>query len=342
MPARAVRHSPRNDLRLRLRDICKQRRREEGDRAGRLPAVAVIAGPPYRMPGWSGSVCANRGSTGERRHNRRDIGESTDCCTLARVKPRERSGLRPGDAAQRSGRDDGAFASQLAGCRGQQEAFRGARRHRDQAGRFRDREVSRSSRFLHLRPGAAASSGGTEGTVINHVGFLVPNVQEAVAKWKAAGVAVAPGSNERIDQAWITTADGLRVEILEDKNQTIPIRHHHVHFYVPQSAISDMQAWYAKHFGAKPGMRGQFQAADIPGANLTFTKTDTPTVPTKGRILDHIGFDVKDLAAFAKKLEAAGIKLDQTIVTQPTGAKLTFIHDPWGTSIELNERPNPL
>ncbi len=196
--------------------------------------------------------------------------------------------------------------------------------------------------FLHLRPGAAASSGGTEGTVINHVGFLVPNVQEAVAKWKAAGVAVAPGSNERIDQAWITTADGLRVEILEDKNQTIPIRHHHVHFYVPQSAISDMQAWYAKHFGAKPGMRGQFQAADIPGANLTFTKTDTPTVPTKGRILDHIGFDVKDLAAFAKKLEAAGIKLDQTIVTQPTGAKLTFIHDPWGTSIELNERPNSL
>jgi catechol 2,3-dioxygenase-like lactoylglutathione lyase family enzyme len=187
--------------------------------------------------------------------------------------------------------------------------------------------------FLHLRPGAAASSGGTEGTVINHVGFLVPNVQEAVAKWKAAGVAVAPGSNERIDQAWITTADGLRVEILEDKNQTIPIRHHHVHFYVPQSAISDMQAWYAKHFGAKPGMRGQFQAADIPGANLTFTKTDTPTVPTKGRILDHIGFDVKDLAAFAKKLEAAGIKLDQTIVTQPTGAKLTFIHDPWQETI---------
>jgi hypothetical protein len=24
------------------------------------------------------------------------------------------------------------------------------------------------------------------------------------------------------------------------------------------------------------------------------------------------------------------------------GGKLTFIHDPWGTSIELNERPNPL
>ena len=196
--------------------------------------------------------------------------------------------------------------------------------------------------FLHLRPGVPPSSGGTDGTVINHVGFLVPNVQEAVARWKAAGVAVTPGSNERTDQAWVITQDGLRVEILEDKSQTIPIRHHHVHFYVPASVIPEMQAWYVKHFGATPGMRGQFQAADIPGANLTFTKTDVATVPTKGRILDHIGFDVKDLPAFVKKLEADGIKLDQPIVTQPNGSKLTFIHDPWGTSIELNERPNPL
>jgi hypothetical protein len=34
-------------------------------------------------------------------------------------------------------------------------------------------------------------------------------------------------------------------------------------------------------------------------------------VTTKGRVLDHIGFDVKNLAAFCKKLEAAGIKLDR-------------------------------
>jgi catechol 2,3-dioxygenase-like lactoylglutathione lyase family enzyme len=196
--------------------------------------------------------------------------------------------------------------------------------------------------FLHLRPGVPPATGGTEGTVINHVGFLVPDVQAAVAKWKAAGIDLKPGNNGRTDQAWIMTGDGLKVEILEDKSQTIPIRHHHVHFYVPQSAIPEIQAWYAKHFGATPGTRGRSQGADIPGANLTFTKSDTPTVPTKGRILDHIGFDVKDLAGFAKQLETEGIKLDQPIVAQPSGSKLTFIHDPWGTSIELNERPNPL
>lgn len=196
--------------------------------------------------------------------------------------------------------------------------------------------------FLHLQPGSPPATGGTEGTVINHVGFLVPNVQEAVAKWKDAGLAMQPGGNGRTDQAWITTADGLKVEILEDKAQTVPIRHHHVHYYVAEAAIPEIQAWYVKHFGAKPGMRGRFQAADIPGANLTFTKSDTPTVPTLGRVLDHIGFDVKNLEEFCKKLEAAGIKLDRPLVKRPDGSKLTFIHDTWGTSIELNERPNPL
>ena len=196
--------------------------------------------------------------------------------------------------------------------------------------------------FLHLRPGTKPSTGGTDGTVINHVGFLVPNVQEAVAKWKAAGVPVLPGNNGRLDQAFIMTADGLRIEILEDKNQTVPIKHHHVHWYVPEAAMPEIQAWYVKHFGAVASKRGSFLTANIPGAELAFAKTDKPTVPTLGRVLDHIGFDVKSMDETVKKLEAAGIKLDRPVLTQPTGAKLTFIHDPWGASIELNERPGPL
>jgi catechol 2,3-dioxygenase-like lactoylglutathione lyase family enzyme len=196
--------------------------------------------------------------------------------------------------------------------------------------------------FLHLRPGTPPSVGGTVGTVVNHLGFYVPDVPAAVARWKDAGVNVGPGTNGRTDQAWIVSGDGLKIEILEDKTQTVPIRHHHVHFYVPASAIPDAPAWYDKHFGATPGTRGKFQTANIPGAELTFTPSDTPTVPTLGHVLDHIGFDVKDLAGLVKQLEADGIKLDRPILTQPSGAKLTFIHDPWGTSIELNERPNPL
>src|SRR5947209_20538225 len=49
--------------------------------------------------------------------------------------------------------------------------------------------------MLHLRPAAAPSTGGTDGTVVNHVGFIVQNVQDSIAKWKDAGVPVQPGNN---------------------------------------------------------------------------------------------------------------------------------------------------
>src|SRR5438552_14977687 len=185
-----------------------------------------------------------------------------------------------------------------------------------------------------------APTGGSVGSVVNHVGFSVPNVQESVARWKAAGVSVLPGTNGRKDQAFVVTPDELRIEILEDKNQKFPIQHHHIHFFVPEAAIPQIQAWYAKTFGAKAGTRGQNQADDLPGANLTFSKADGPTVTTKGRVLDHIGFAVKNLEAFCKKLEAAGIKLDRPYTKNAQGVGLAFIHDPWGTYIEINERPN--
>src|SRR5438067_9868519 len=196
--------------------------------------------------------------------------------------------------------------------------------------------------FLNQGPGTPPAVGGTVGTVVNHVGFLVPNVQASIAKWKAAGVAVEPGGNGRLDQAFVTTPDGLRIEILEDKNQTIPIRHHHIHFYVPEAQIPQIQAWYAKNFGAKPGMRGQNVAADIPGANLSFTKTDTPAVATKGHVLDHIGFDVKNLDSFCKNLQAQGVRIERPYAKNDNGTGICFVSDPWGTYIELNERPRPL
>ncbi|MBI4886977.1 MAG: VOC family protein [Acidobacteria bacterium] len=193
--------------------------------------------------------------------------------------------------------------------------------------------------YLHMNQ-APPPTGGTVGSAVNHVGFIVQNVAEATARWKAAGVAVLPGGNGRTDQAFVVTPDELRVEILENKAQPFPIQHHHVHVYLPKDKIAEAQAWYAKWFGAKPGMRGQNVAADLPGVNLSFTASETPTVTTKGRVLDHIGFDITNLEAFTKKLEAGGVKLDRPFTRNPqTGGALAFISDPWGVYIELNERP---
>jgi catechol 2,3-dioxygenase-like lactoylglutathione lyase family enzyme len=193
--------------------------------------------------------------------------------------------------------------------------------------------------YLHLREGNPPSAGGTVGTMVNHVGFAVPDVKEAVARWKAAGLTVEIGA--RPDQAVVTTADGLRIEIVEDKSQPLPIRHDHVQLHVPGAVIPAMQAWYAAQFGAKAGTRGERATAEIPGASLVFAKVDQPAISTKGRVLDHIGFDVKNLEAYLKTLEAAGAKIDRPYTKSPTGGALAFIYDPWGTYIELNERPNP-
>ncbi len=189
-------------------------------------------------------------------------------------------------------------------------------------------------------PNVPAATGPSVGSVVNHVGFVVRNVQDAVAKWKAAGVPVLPGNNNRLDQAYVVTPDGLRIEILEDKNQIVSIRNEHVHFFLPEAAIPESQAWYAKIFAAKPGTRGGAAVADLPGTQLRFAKAVAPQVPTKGRILDHIGFDISDLQGFIKKtLEPNGIKLDSPYRKNDAGVGIAFITDPWGTYIELNERP---
>jgi catechol 2,3-dioxygenase-like lactoylglutathione lyase family enzyme len=192
--------------------------------------------------------------------------------------------------------------------------------------------------YINLNLGNEKGEGGTQGSVVNHVGFIVDNVQQRVAQWKAAGVPVLPGTNNRPDQAFVVTPDGVRIEILEDKTQTMPIRNEHVHFFLPEAEIAKAQAWYAKTFGGRAGTRNNAAVVDLPGVQLRFAKADTAQAPTRGRILDHIGFDVKDHAAFVQKIQAEGIKLDEPPRQVPNGSKITYITDPWGTRIEIIER----
>lgn len=181
-------------------------------------------------------------------------------------------------------------------------------------------------------------NGATEGSVVNHVGFIVDNVQQRVAQWKAAGVSVLPGNNNRLDQAFVVTPDGVRMEILEDKSQGVPIRHEHVHLSLPEAEIPRAQAWYAKTFGGTPGTRNNNPVVDLPGVQIRFARADARQAPTRGRVLDHIGFDVKDHAAMVKRLAAEGIKLDEPVRKSAAGNTITYITDPWGTRVEIVQR----
>ena len=198
-----------------------------------------------------------------------------------------------------------------------------------------------------------APTGGTRGTTVNHIGFSVPNLRQMVDKIKANGFQMITNTEATPDRkvaddiagpaqpggasiAFALAPDDVKVELVEVKQQTIPITLHHVHFFNPKNA--EMQAWYVKTFGGKPRTGPAFLSADLPGVALNFTQSPDPVVATQGRALDHIGFEVKNLEEFCKKLEADGIKLAVPYRKVPAlGIAIAFFTDPWGTYIEMTE-----
>jgi catechol 2,3-dioxygenase-like lactoylglutathione lyase family enzyme len=181
------------------------------------------------------------------------------------------------------------------------------------------------------------------GSIVNHFGFVVKDMPAALAKWKANNLKIEPTENP--NEAYVSAPDGIRLEVYGVPDLPVPVQMNHIHYNA--SDIPGIQAWYAKAFGAIPGKRAcvacvsrpaTIDAGDLPGVNLSFSRGAAGLAPTKGRAIDHIGFEVKNLDAFAKKLEAQGIKLDEPIRLASNGTtKIAFLTDPWGTYIELTE-----
>jgi catechol 2,3-dioxygenase-like lactoylglutathione lyase family enzyme len=131
--------------------------------------------------------------------------------------------------------------------------------------------------------------------------------------------------------------DEVRIELQEDKTLTRVAVSHHLHYYVGDPAA--IRDWYVKTFSFQSGKRGAHLAADVPGMNLSFQPFKTPpAIGTKGRSLDHIGFEVHNLKEFCKQLEANGVKLDTPYRKETDrGFAAAFLTDPLGVSIELTE-----
>jgi catechol 2,3-dioxygenase-like lactoylglutathione lyase family enzyme len=189
-----------------------------------------------------------------------------------------------------------------------------------------------------------APTGGSEGTMMDHFGFKVPSTAEALKHFRAGGIQVESEfkGTEGFPNAYVMGPDDVKIELQEDTSLTVPAIAYHLHFMNAPGDQIKLRDWYAKNFGAVVKKRGQHDAADIPGMNLTFGVTRTPpTIGTKGRSLDHIGFEVKNLEAFCKNLEANGVKLDAPYRKIPSaGIAIAFLTDPFGTYVELTEGLN--
>ena len=136
--------------------------------------------------------------------------------------------------------------------------------------------------------------------------------------------------------AFVLGPDETKVELIENRQVASPIVMHHIHWATQDGP--EMQAWYVERFGAVAGERIGQPAAQLPGVNLTFAPAADPVVPTRGRSLDHIGFEVRGLEEFVRRLEASGVTMDRGYTPVPAlGIAVAFFTDPWGTYVELTE-----
>ena len=209
--------------------------------------------------------------------------------------------------------------------------------------------------FLFLR--VQAPTGPTKGTTFDHIGFAVPDVPATTTKVVANGYQLTVGREPPPGQtaspptagnygrfSYLLGPDGVKVELVTNMAPNAPpITHHHVHFTNKQYV--EMQQWYMKAFNAtlRPGQTDFFIGADLPGVGymLNFFRWEPAEnlTGTKGRAVDHVGFEVKNLQEFCRALEAKGISLTVPYRKDPSLNNIgtAFITDPWGVSIELTE-----
>jgi glyoxalase/bleomycin resistance protein/dioxygenase superfamily protein len=97
---------------------------------------------------------------------------------------------------------------------------------------------------------------------------------------------------------------------------------------------AEVQAWYHKMFDARVILD------PVPNATKPVVAALIGDVEVKkGRAVERLGLEVKNLEALCKKLEASGVKFDKPFSKSNHASYASAeITDPWGTPIEFNPR----
>ena len=180
------------------------------------------------------------------------------------------------------------------------------------------------------------SCGGSADSVVSSITFGVQSLPATLKKCHAAGLKIAESVSE--PHCCINMPGEVVVEIVELPTLNYPIQFYAINL---SSDVSDaMASWYGRVLGGEftqvsPGTI----TVKIPGAELRVAKKDSPRLRTRGRCLDHIGFEVKDLGQLYARYAGAGVEFESPPRVAPNGiTRVVFCTDPWGTRIELTEK----
>jgi catechol 2,3-dioxygenase-like lactoylglutathione lyase family enzyme len=197
-----------------------------------------------------------------------------------------------------------------------------------------------------------------------HIGWGAEDMQSAYRQQLAKGTRFATpitditdlvGGNRPFFYAYVDGPDHALIELNT-------ARHHnfgHVHLFSADAPAAG--AWYAKELGVRSFPQTEKRIyRNVQIAPAAFVTADHvsmiiypveyrggPIVPTRGRVIDHLGFSVDDLDATLARLRQDGVKVTAETRSSADGKiRFAFIEGPDQVAIELLQdgtpRPGPV
>ena len=177
------------------------------------------------------------------------------------------------------------------------------------------------------------------GSVLDHIGFSVPDLDATMKALEAAGVTITQPARDvagLFKLAFIVDPWGTRIEVVQDAEK---LGLHHVHLRAPDPSAA--LAWYVDKFGGRAGkLKDRIDGINYGGVWVLAARGDA--APSQGHSIDHIGFRPLnvDAAVAALKTKNVTVTTEPRPLTLPSGTsmRLAFIEGPQGARIELVQR----
>jgi catechol 2,3-dioxygenase-like lactoylglutathione lyase family enzyme len=177
------------------------------------------------------------------------------------------------------------------------------------------------------------------GSVIDHVGFSVPDLDATMKALEADGAKVVTPARDvpgLFKLAFVEDPWGVRLEIVQDAAK---LGVHHIHLRAPDPGAA--LKWYADAVGGTIGrLKDRIDGISYGGIWLLVAKGDTR--PSAGHAIDHLGFRPVNVDATVAVLKTKNVKVttEPRALTLPSGTsmRLAFIEGPEGARLELVQR----
>ena len=195
-----------------------------------------------------------------------------------------------------------------------------------------------------------STQGGSQGTGVDHISFSVVDLTAKMTELENVGVRGSGVRLQRFDDgalvrdipglfkiAFIFDPWGTKIELVEDTD-TLGFHHIHLNSVDPVATLQ----WYGEVLGGTPaalkGMLNGLQFDDV--WILVSAYTDGRPGLTRGRAIDHIGFEVADLDQAAEQMSQQQVQFRQQPMVPEnarSSARQAFIQGPDGVTIALVE-----